>query len=397
MNQKHVRILQSQLSDQTQPGTIVADFQTLLDFIGPAGLPVAGAHRLFPMSEITRLNARLAHPLQLQLARPQLRSYPNVEGLYLTLRASGMSVVQGSGDKARVTIDPAKLARWNALTPLERYLNLFAVWAILSRNEMIGIRGRSAMDNLQWIWPPRKSVVYDLPGESYMANGIGQGVNMFAMFGMVEVESGPSKPGQGWWPRRIVQTDFGDALYAATREAIMANDMTLILGRPPAKGAGAVEYLRHLWAGLFPGWKGLLVNEETAKIANGTWLFKVSVHDAWRRLAVPCQLTLADLALAICQAFNFDFDHLYAFAYRDRTGVEVTVDDERCADENLPADEVLVGELPLQAGDKFDFHYDFGDDWWFTIKAEELLPKKTRTIRVVKKEGKAPEQYQDWA
>jgi len=397
MKQKQVRLLQSQLSDCAQPGTIVADFQTLLDFIGLAGVPVGGKYRLFPMDEVQRLNARLSRPLSLQLERPQLRSYPNVEGLYLTLRASGMALIQGGGDKAHLTIDPAKLERWNALTFLERYLNLFAIWVLLSSDDMIGDRGRSALENLQWTWHGRRETVYKVPGNAYMANGIGRGINMFAMFGMLEITSGPSKRGQGWWPRKIVQTDFGEAFHAAIRQAIMANDMALILQRPPAKGPGAVEYLRRLWAELFPGWQQLLLSDDPPEIMDGTWLFKVSLPDAWRRLSVPCDLTLADFAPAICQAFSFDFDHLYAFTYRERTGAVVTVCDHREPNEDIPADEVLVGRLPIQAGDTVQFVYDFGDNWRFTIKAESLLPKTSKAIRVVKKEGQAPRQYEDWA
>ncbi|MBT9316878.1 hypothetical protein IXB50_15725 [Leptothoe spongobia TAU-MAC 1115] len=40
----------------------------------------------------------------------------------------------------------------------------------------------------------------------------------------------------------------------------------------------------------------------------------------WRRIAIPANLALDELAIAILDAYQFDYDHLYEFSDRDRTG-----------------------------------------------------------------------------
>jgi len=39
-------------------------------------------------------------------------------------RASGLGRVEGTGDKARLAVDPVLLAQWNRLNPTERFFNL---------------------------------------------------------------------------------------------------------------------------------------------------------------------------------------------------------------------------------------------------------------------------------
>lgn len=181
-------------------------------------------------------------------------------------------------------------------------------------------------------------------------------------------------------------------------EAISADGMALWhMSHGAAPKGQAVECLREEWADLFPGWRQLLV-EEQPPINEGTWEMKASLEGCWRRLRVPCRVTLARLAEAICDAFGFelDFDHLYEFKYLDTTGVTVSVTHARIED-CLPADEVTMGEIPLRPGDEMLFRYDFGDNWRFQLTAESLLAdKKSRAVRVIEKHGKAPRQYPEW-
>ena len=52
-------------------------------------------------------------------------------------------------------------------------------------------------------------------------------------------------------------------------------------------------------------------------------------------------------------------------------------------------------------GDTMVFHYDFGDDWRFKVTLEsvdEIDAGKTKALKVIKKSGTAPKQYDhgDW-
>src|SRR4051812_16708277 len=106
------QVLAGQSIGELAPGPIVHDFQALIDFIGGGELRVSGKHRLLPIKILPELNARMSQPLAVQLRRPQLRSFPNLQQLYLLLRASGIGVIRGAGADAKLTLDPTLVASW---------------------------------------------------------------------------------------------------------------------------------------------------------------------------------------------------------------------------------------------------------------------------------------------
>lgn len=89
----HKRTLQQQAIDENSPGVILRDFDTLIDFVGEKGLQVTGTH-LRPLKLLKPLNGRLTQPLELGLQRPQQKSYPQINGLFLLLRATGLGVIE---------------------------------------------------------------------------------------------------------------------------------------------------------------------------------------------------------------------------------------------------------------------------------------------------------------
>src|SRR4051794_32369122 len=111
------RLLRDQVIDEHRPGTISADFETLLESIGTAGLTVSGKHHLLPLALLSQLNARLGRPIELGLERPQQRSYPNLNGLYLLLRATGLAYVKTAGTKPLLCLDEGVLLSWRSLNP----------------------------------------------------------------------------------------------------------------------------------------------------------------------------------------------------------------------------------------------------------------------------------------
>jgi hypothetical protein len=63
------------------PGTVVADVETLLDFVGMHRLETAGKNANLPPAALPALNLRLSHPIVLDLKRALLRDYPKRGGL----------------------------------------------------------------------------------------------------------------------------------------------------------------------------------------------------------------------------------------------------------------------------------------------------------------------------
>jgi hypothetical protein len=90
------------------PGTILRDFDTLLEFVGTDGLRTTGKYYFLPQGKLDSLNGVMSHPVAHQLKRPQQRSFPHLHGLYLLLRSSRMGIGVGTppGGRLMLKTDP---------------------------------------------------------------------------------------------------------------------------------------------------------------------------------------------------------------------------------------------------------------------------------------------------
>jgi hypothetical protein len=401
----HEQALRSQVIDATHPGAVLHDFGVVLDYIGDAGgVQAGGKYNLLPLEAIPVLDERLARPLRLDLKRPQLRSHPYLQGLHLLGRASGLVRVEGSGEKARLVVDPPTLQAWGRLNLTERYFTLLEAWLLFGRPEMVGERGGSLADLslygclMTWRHVPAKGETYDLKkGKAGRRRSYWGGVDPLALmdlFGLLRVEHGPDGL-QAWCPAGVYHTPFGDAVCALLDGWFEENDYGLDL----EDDAGPAEFgtLQPLLGPYFPAWENNLVVEPTGGGQEGVFVFKVSLGKVWRRIALRHDHTLADLVSAVLDSVDFDEDHLYEVSYRDERGRTVRALHPYC-EEGLPADEVELGELPLQPGDTMNLTYDFGDNWRFAVKLEGIDPPGSikKLPKVIEAKGKAPEQYPEW-
>ena len=81
LSDKYEKILRSQVIDENHPGTILRDFEILLDFIGPDGIEISNKNNFLSRESLASLNSQLSHPLDIRHKRPRQRSYPNINGL----------------------------------------------------------------------------------------------------------------------------------------------------------------------------------------------------------------------------------------------------------------------------------------------------------------------------
>lgn len=93
----------------------------------------------------------------------------------------------------------------------------------------------------------------------------------------------------------------------------------------------------------------------------------------WRRLEIPSGITLARLHLAIQMAFDWTDSHLHGFEIDralygpknpDPFGFGVEEQDER---------KFRLADV-ADAGSRFTYTYDFGDDWTHVVKVEKIVP-----------------------
>lgn len=395
------QLLQQQTIDKNPPGTILQDFQTLLDFLNPQGIEVSGVNNVLPMKQLRTINDLLSHPIDMGLKRPVQKSYPYIHGLYWLLRASGITTVKSKGKKPILAIDQAVLESWNRLNPTDRYFNLLEAWMIFGTEEMLGERGGLMFNNLDQCLHFLKNLPSE--GQNFADSknsdplkywpGL-HNLALLHLFGIISVTSAKMKEGKGWQVGTVKPTPFGMALLQLLWITFCQNEffteaqerLNPILGQ-----------LQPAFQEFFPEWQQNLVIPGATEFRDELYIFKVSLGKIWRRIAIPGKLTLNYLAYAILDSVEFCCDHLYQFTYKNRFG-RITNIHHPSLDEPPFVDQVSVGDLPLEPGANMIYIFDFGDWWEFNVQLEEIKPLdgNMEQPKVLKKSGKSPQQYPDW-
>ena len=118
---KQIEILKKQRFSDTEPGTLLKDFNSLLEFIGKTGIAVSEKTQLFAINTLPEINRVLTHSLDVKLKRPVQKSFPHINGLYLLLRSSGLSYIVPDGKKTKLMLHEDVLADWKrSLVQIER-------------------------------------------------------------------------------------------------------------------------------------------------------------------------------------------------------------------------------------------------------------------------------------
>ncbi len=397
---KHERVLRNLTIDASGPGTVLHDFDAFLDFVKDQELPVTPMHQL-RRRFLPEINARMARPLQLGLKRPLQKSYPHIHGLYLLVRASGLTCIEGTARKPVLVVDDAVHSAWESLNPTERYCTLLETWLMRGHPEIIGERGRAwlgipeTLVDLLWFFHriPGRGLAIGADEEARRSLTYRPGwhnLGLLDLFGLVSIQHGPPEAGKSWRIERIARTPLGDALLAALHVGFFGDiDNLRALQSEDSVPSGVLQPALRPY---FPEWKRNLSLPEWA-FREGAHVFKVSLWDIWRRIAIPADQPLDALASAILDAIAFDHDHLHRFEYRNRFGVVECVN-HPFLDDGPWTSEVLVGDVPLGVGQAMTYVFDFGDWWEFDVTLERVDPEMAIDGPVLlEKHGRAPQQY----
>ena len=116
---------------------------------------------------------------------------------------------------------------------------------------------------------------------------------------------------------------------------------------------------------------------------------------AYRIIEISGSDSLDRLCEVILSAFDFIHEHLYEFSLSGRLYAD---DNYTCDPEykGQPATDIKLDKLGLEKGQKFVFHYDFGDDWIFEILVQDIHEESVRAIAHVTDEKGSVEQYPDY-
>ncbi len=398
LSEEEVFLLRQQTITETEPGTIVRDFEAVLEAMGDREFPVSGKLQHIAAKTVVELNAQLSHPIQTAFQRPVQRSYPNIHGLYLLLRVTGLAEIRTSGKSACLKRNPAKYAAWQRLNPTEKYFTLLEAWIIRGIPELLGEERNPFSEGSRVLqtWPHliSTSPTYKSYAEQSRLNywpGL-HNLALMQMFGWVNISTAKPEAGKGWRVKRIQSLPMGEAMVRPLLKAYIDQD----------DAWDAQSNLTHPWGDLqpyfqtyFPEWQQNLPAEKAPENQTGIYIFKVTLGKIWRRLAVPHHFTLERLGDLIRESMNFDSDHLDMFTYKDTIGHTINVCHPFIDDhEGKFTHEVEVGDLPLKPGTTMTYLFDFGDRWQFTLLLEEIQPDSLefQRGRILEEHGKAPEQ-----
>jgi len=91
----------------------------------------------------------------------------------------------------------------------------------------------------------------------------------------------------------------------------------------------------------------------------------------WRRIIVESNVKLPDLHKIIQTTMGWSNSHLHEFSIN---GLNYSPPDEENEMEYIDYRKVKLDKLFDTVGDKFNYIYDFGDDWNHKIVIEDILP-----------------------
>jgi len=397
LSKQAVSILKKQQISAVSPGTILQDFKSLLDFVGNEGISVSGKRHLIPMKRLGEFNQQLAEPLDIDLQRPQQKSYPSINGLYLLLRATGMGKILRQGKKAKLTLDSEMVEQWLEMNPVEQYLNLFEAWLIVANEEILGERPSYMNEGFKclqyWLrMPPEGQKVPDYrTQENLRYYPEFHNLALMKLFGLVEANYGQPQKGKGWRVESVTQTAWGKALIQA---AFRTQENTAMWVEETAEDL-QFGHLQPILQPYFPEWRKAIALPK-ANSTTGVYVFKVIWHQIWRRIAISSEMTLWDLSQLILRSVDFDADHLDRFSYKNRLGKTVKIS-HPYLEESPNTEEVKIGDLPLEVGSMVEYLFDFGDCWEFQLQLEEIRSDVRPDYgEVVASHGEAPPQYPDW-
>ena len=417
------------------PGTILSDVDALIEFIGPAGTASKSGNATLAPELLPELNRKVSHPVELGLKRALLRDYPNLAGLFILLRVMDLLRVEGK----RLVVCPAALAFWRSLNHTEQYFALVEALLFQAHSSVLGaLQSREDDQAFEMV----TAFLGQLSGKwrtfsdhdvhcLFRPQGFLPPWNLFVQqqMGLIELRShNPSKEdrrhgtGRGWlaggarltpWGEAVtwalIESSKEDRLAAEDREDESWVEVDLSPGEenpdidpasPEPDPASVFGVLQSAFQPYVSEWRTIYARPDREE-RPGTHIFKVTLggwrvgnRGAWRRLAVPSELSLDSLADAILDAFQFDNDHLYDFRFRDESG-KGRIYHHPEMDEGPWTTEITVGETGLPVKAEMVFTFDYGDRWEFKVRLERIDygPDRCLAPQVIESAGEAPEQY----
>ena len=374
---------------------ILKDFQTLLDFIGSNGELVSKKQLSFSAKTLLELNLLMSKPLAHKKTRPNHATLPHIAVVYNCALQLGFFNYTDKGARKQIHLNSAALKSWNSLNPTEQYFTLLDKWLFGNKDESAFYAPINSLESFKRRSLNQPSIYYqNIFRHEYKMGGLLAGLELFGLLNIQHAK--PDKSG-GWTIKSFKLTDFGDFIFNLflEKKRTVAFENSFILALTSPDECSSFE----IFQPYFPDLQNTFQLEADTSKRTGAFIFKVSLHKTWRRIAIAHNLSLDDLADVILQAFDFDNDHLHSFTFIDTNGQKREYTHPECMDEEFSSDEITLSELPLSINGSMKFIFDFGDWWEFNIKLESIdsgYKFCDGSAEIIDGKGDALKQYPDW-
>lgn len=377
-----------------EPASVLQDFKTLLDFVGKGGELVSKKQMTFAPKTLIELNQKMTKPLQQDKQRPSPKAFPHLEVLYRCAKWLGFFEYANEGTRKRVHLNSRALQAWQERNLTEQYFSLLEVWLFGDPNDYRTFL--PPISRLDWFVDKffgKTANDYEKLFKSEYK--IGELLAGLELFGLVAIQHAEPDVGEGWKISAITPKPFGQFIIQAL-SAAQKIDSDYIFNRVLKEEAFEKDILLKIFQADFPDFVHPYSLPEEVVDREGVFIFKVSLGEVWRRIAIVSQADLDGLAATILDAFDFDNDHLYRFKFLSSQGVLKEYYHPESMNGEPDTSEVRLAELPLPVKSSMEFVFDFGDWWEFEVLLEKTdADYELEYCEIVDSKGIAPEQYGD--
>ena len=116
-------------------------------------------------------------------------------------------------------------------------------------------------------------------------------------------------------------------------------------------------------------------------------------RSVYRIIEISGKDTLDTLCEYIVESFDFIHEHLYEFCMDNKMYSDDSY--QFAPEDDSPSTDIAIDKIRLVKGQKFSLHYDYGDDWMFTIHVQNKEPETVREPAKLLKSVGNVDQY-DW-
>lgn len=382
--------------------SLLYDFNRTIEYLCTNNPKLTNAKEVFPIQAIIDLNQIITDPYELSM-RPQQKHYPFFSFIYYLTINSKLFKKQKEG-KIQVLQNTDYLGIYNTLNDTEKYFYLLEVWwCLFNWNNLYNFNLFEELEtNLSVIINAMRTngvdywINLDEIKSSNKIKSLGRNLLLsFEYFGLFNVKFENKKSSSYDMCSAIMFNESGNKIIEKLYEKRNFNNWNNYAFEFDEKNTKIEdEAFITTFKELFV--KGELENtiKKEQILVKGTYTFKVSYEKAYALFKVNSKISLEDLHDIIQEIIRFDNDHLYCFYIEDEMGsLNTYVSPEDMG--NKYTDEIKIEELGLWEGKSFEYLFDYGDEWVFTIKVEKI---DTAGVEIeepilMKIKGKFPEQY----